>query len=111
MDISIRQGETLSLNIEVDDITADTLRLLVSDSEDNVVIDETANFDVVDGKAIAEVISNDTDLDIGAYSYMLIVTYEDGTVEKLPDPEDCPSADCTLPTLTICKAIPTPGVS
>lgn len=109
-DISIRQGETLSLSVTNDDLTADTLQLVVSDSNDDIVINETANFTTVEGVRGAEISTDDTDLTVGDYSYMLIVTYSDGVVEKLPDPDDC-EGDCELPTLTICKAITVPQVS
>jgi len=109
MDISIRQGETLILSTTNDDLTADTLQLLVADSDGNILINETANFTTTNGVRGAEITTNDTDLDVGEYEYMLVVTYADGTIEKLPDVSDC--EDCSLPTLTVCKALSVPEVS
>lgn len=103
MDLSIRQGETLSLTITVDDSTADTLRFL-AENDDGDSIDETVNFADVDGVRTAVVETNDTNIPTGDYEYMLTITYDGGIVEKLPD-SDCESDDCTLPTLTICEAL------
>jgi hypothetical protein len=110
MDLSIRQGETLILSTTNDDLTADTLQLLVSNSNDVVVINETENFTTTNGIRGAEIRTNETDLPTGEYTYMLIVTYADGTIEKLPNTEAC-DGDCSLPTLTICESITAPGVS
>lgn len=103
MDLSIRQGETLSLTITVDDLTADTVRFL-AENGDGDSIDETVNFSTVDGVRTASIETNDTNLPIGDYEYMLTVTYDGGIVEKLPD-SNCDSEDCSLPTLTICEAL------
>lgn len=98
MDITIRQGETLQLPIENDDESAISVQFQAA--LDNVIyIDETENF--VDGKAT--IITNDTNHPLGDYEYMLTVIYEDGVVDKLPDPANCVDDDCALPTLTICQ--------
>lgn len=110
MDISIRQGETLILNVTIDDLTADTVQLLVSNSNDEVVIDETDSFATEDGERVAQLLSNDTDLPLGDYTYMLKITYSDGTIEIMPEAYECED-DCELPTLTICEAIESPAVS
>lgn len=110
MDISIRQGETLILSTTNDDLTADTLQLIVTDPDNNVVINETANFTTTNGVRGAEIRTDDTDLAVGDYTYMLVVTYEDGTIEKLPDTSDCED-DCSLPTLKVCESLSVPEVS
>lgn len=104
MDISIRQGETLELNITADDLTADTVELIVADTEGSVIINETANFDTVDNKRIATISTLDTDHPVAEYEYMLTIVYEDGYIEKLPDVSDC-EGDCSLPKLNICKSL------
>ena len=108
MDISIRQGETLSLAVTIDDDSAQTLQLLVEDSDGNIVINESTSFATVDGVTSATIQTNNTDLDIGDYSYMFVVTYSDDVIEKLPNVAECD--DCDLPKLTICKSI-NPAVS
>src|SRR5690606_28261020 len=105
MDIILRQGETLVLTIEIDDETADTARLLVSDEDDNVVIDEVGSFQDVDGDWRVEIISNDTNHPVGDYSYMIEVEFSDGTKRFYPEAvEDCEDDECDLPTLTICES-------
>ena len=115
MDLSIRQGETLVISTTNDDITAQTVQLLVSDQDDQIVINETANFSTTNGVRGAEIVVDPADTDLPAsddthsYKYMLKVTYADGTVEMQPSVEDCDN--CTLPTLKICEALSEGGVS
>lgn len=103
--LQIRQGETLTLNIESDDALAESVRLVVKKENENAVIDEVASFSVVDSKTVAVVETSDTNIPIGTYLYMLTITYSDGTIKKLPDASSCDDGDCTLPELTICEAI------
>lgn len=98
MDITIRQGETLQIPIEADDNTAVSVRFQVFKGT-TVYIDVTETF--VDGKAT--VFTNDTNIAIDEYQYMLTVTYSDGTIDILPDPEMCEDGDCTLPTFSVCQ--------
>jgi len=105
MNISIRQGETLELTVSIDDLTAQTVRFIAED-DNGIIIDETENFSTSGTKRVATIETNDTNHPLGAYEYMLVVTYSDGAIEKLPDVTDC--TECELPTLTICKSL---GVS
>lgn len=102
MDINIRQGETLEIAVTVDDLTADTVELIVTDPNDVIIIDETENFATVDGKRVATITSNDTNYPVAEYEYMLVITYSDGFIQKLPD-GDC--EDCGLPVINICKSL------
>lgn len=104
MDISIRRGETLIMTVVADDATADTVNLMVADDEGNIIINETENFTTSEGVTSAEINTNDTDYPVGDYEYMLTVTYEDGTIEKLPDTSSC-GDDCDLPLFKICESI------
>lgn len=98
MDLTIRQGETLQIPIESSDVSAETVQFQAA--KDGVIyIDETAQF--VNGKAT--IWTNNTDIQIGVYEWMLTVTYSDGLIDKLPDQNDCEEDDCKLPTLTVCK--------
>ena len=101
MDISIRQGETLQIPITADDTSAVSVRFQAA--QDGVVyIDEEENFTIVDGKAVATISTQNTTLPVGEYEYMLTITYSDGVIDKLPDPQNC-DGDCSLPALNICE--------
>lgn len=104
MNKSIRQGETYIDTIISDDASAETVELVVSDSDGNVIIDETASFSEVDGKTTAVIQTDDTFHPVGDYEYMYIITYSDGVIKHLPDASEC-GDDCALPTLTICKSL------
>lgn len=103
-DIKIRQGETLTLTIESDDLTAQTVRFVARKDTDPIIISVTANFETVDGKRVATISTSDTIIAAETYSYMLVVTYEDETISKLPDTANC-GEDCDLPSLIICEAL------
>lgn len=103
--LQIRQGDTLTLTIESDDTTADTVRIVVKKPNVTAVIDEIASFSLVDGKTIAIIETSDTNIPIDTYNYMLTITYTDGTIKKLPDASNCTDGDCELPELTVCEAL------
>ncbi len=103
--LQIRQGETLTLNLTSDDITADTVRIVVKKPNENAIIDEIASFSTIDGKRIAVISTSDTNKPVDTYQYMLTITYADGSVKKLPDASNCEEGDCDLPELTICEAL------
>lgn len=102
--ITVRQGETLQIPVTIDDITAQTVQFKAW-KENTVIIDETENF-VVNGSqaeaTIELVITDDAD----TYEYILIVTYSDGVIEKLPDVSECDGEDCGTPDFIICEAEP-----
>jgi hypothetical protein len=96
--ITIRQGETLQLPFEADDVTAVSVQFQVV--KDGIIyIDELENF--VTGKAT--IFTNDTLLEIGDYEYIVTIVYADGVVDILPDPSTCEEGDCDLPLFTVCK--------
>lgn len=106
MNISIRQGETLSLNIKADDVTAQTVQMIVNSEDGVTIINQTAVFETVEGERLANITTSDTDYDVGVYRYMLTIVYEDDSIDKLPDPDLCEEEDgCELPTLTICESL------
>jgi hypothetical protein len=108
--ISIRQGETLELNIIIDDPHAVEVKLLVGD-DDGTIIESVGMFATIDGETSATITvpAAQTNQDVGEYEYMLMITYDDGVIEKLPD-GDCCDEDCGLPTFSICKSL-SEGVS
>lgn len=106
--ISLRQGATLQLPIICDDVTAVDVRFKAF-KENTIYIDELENFATVDGKRQATIFTNDTNIPIDSYDYMLIINYSDGVIDKLPDPDEC-DGDCEFPQLIICDGGPD-GVS
>ena len=95
--ITIRRGETLQIPVEADDLSAVSVRLLVT--KNNIIyLDETENF--VEGKATLS--SNDINFPVGDYEYSLTMVYEDGVIDILPDVAECD--DCELPTFKVCES-------
>ena len=100
--IRIRQGASLQQTFTDTDVTAQTLTLTISD-ETGVVAADTANYAIVNGKAVATV-QVTADYPLGDYSYMYTIVYSDGFVVKLPETDGCGDDPCELPTLTVCEA-------
>lgn len=102
MDIKIRQGETLQIPVVSDDTSAASVQLQVAQNG-TVYINEIETFTVNDdGKAEATIRTDDTSLPTGDYEYMLTVIYQDGSIDKLPDPDEC-DGDCRLPKFIVCE--------
>lgn len=105
MDITIRQGETLQVPVTINDDSAVTVRFVVADSDDVIVIDITENFTTEDGKASATIMTDDTLIETGEYNYQLVITYSDGVIDILPDPDGCIGGDCELPKFIVCESL------
>lgn len=95
--MTVRWGSTLPLTITVDEEGADTATITIS-KDDDVVLTKTASF--VDLECDLTLTAVQTQITPDTYDYMIKVVYDDGTVEKYPDTEDC--TDCDLPTLEVC---------
>lgn len=104
MDITIRQGETLQIPVTINDTSAETVRFVVA-NEGVIILDITEPFTVGEGKATATISTDDTLIETGEYPYQLVVTYTDGVVDILPDPNECSGDDCELPKLIICESL------
>lgn len=102
--ITIRQGETLELEITADDNSADTVQLTVADQDGNVIISEIESFMTIGNKRIAVIRTDNTSHPVGEYKYMLTIVYADGFIEKLPDNSSCDD-DCELPEFVICESL------
>lgn len=102
MELKVIQGETLSLTVTCDDLTADTVRFIAKDDILGVVVDETESFATSGNKRVATIQTNQTWIAPGEYKYMLTVTYTDSIVDKFP--VNCED-DCEYPLLTICEAL------
>lgn len=117
--LKVRQGETLSLSVEEDDTSAETVTIIVKESVDDVspLIYHTANF--VNGSTVglplvarvADLTLDDgeTGIPTGEYIYQLTVTYTDGLILKYPDASTCED-ECDFPPFVVCDALD-PGVS
>lgn len=105
-DMSVRWGATLPLVLTNDEEGADTATITIS-LDDSVELTKTVNFDGL----VADLTLSAEEMEItpAEYKYMITVVYEDGTVEKYPDLENC--SDCELPTLEICDTNDNPEVS
>lgn len=97
--ISVRQGETFQLPVEIDDASAQTVQLLVWD-DSNTIIDETVSFS--DGKATVD--AGIIIAPVGIYSYSVTITYSDGVVDILPDVNEC--TECEFPVFEVCEGNP-----
>lgn len=95
--ILVRVGETFQLPARTNDPSTESITLTVW-NDSGVVITETENF--IDGQATidAGVIA----LAIGIYKYLLTITYSDGSIDKLPDAEQCSGEKCEVPELEVC---------
>lgn len=102
--ITTRNGATLSLQITIDDDTADTAILIVKSTVNSAsyLIYETATF--TDGVADIVVSAADTNIAPGTYIYQITVTYSGGVIEKYPDTENC-DGDCDLPEFIVCDSL------
>lgn len=97
--ISVRQGETFQLPVEIDDASALTVQLLVW-NDTTTIIDETVNF--TEGKATVD--AGLISAPVGVYSYSVTITYSDGVVDILPDVNEC--TECEFPIFEVCEGNP-----
>ena len=97
--ISIRQGETFQLPVEIDDASAQSVKLLVW-NDTTTIIDETVSFS--DGKATID--AGLISAPVGLYNYSVTITYSDGVVDILPDVNDC--TECDFPIFEVCEGNP-----
>jgi len=102
--LKIRQGETLSIDIKSDDDTAQTARLVARKGTETPVIDETVSFGAVGDDWIASFSIDTVAIVPDDYSYMITIVYEDDSIKKLPEADECES-ECDLPILTVCTAL------
>lgn len=107
--LSVRQGETLPLTVDIDDIAAVSVSIIVKEdpTDASSTIYESAAF----SNQIADLTieSSQTGVPVGEYIYQITVIYSDGSVEKYPDTTNCDD-DCQLPQFIVCEALD-PGVS
>lgn len=96
-DITIGQGETIRLSVTVEEDGAATAEFIAHNGSVNV-LEYSANFDGLS----ADLSSTDTVIPIGSYDYYIKITWDDGTVDYLPDFSNC-EGDCVFPQLIVCE--------
>lgn len=101
-DMSIYQGETLRQTVTVEEEGAVTAEFIATDGTTNV-LETIANFEGL----TADLTTNDTAINPGSYDYYIRITWDDDTVDILPNLSEC-EGECEFPQLIICEL---PGVS
>lgn len=102
-DSYVREGATFEETFTDTDVTASTLTLTISNTGGTILFEKTENY-VVEGEEAIATISFEVDLPVETYQYMYTITYDDGFVVKLPDPEGCEDESCDLPLFVVCNA-------
>lgn len=105
--LTVRKGATLPLVLTMDDEDAVTAKLIVKEAVADVTPAITVEANFVDGEAdltIPATGANSTDIDVGTYLYQITVTFEDGSIEKYPEFEDCDDDD-DFPNLEILSSL------
>lgn len=102
--ITIRNGASLSLQVNTDDDEAQSVAIIVKDTVNaaSYLIFETANFTA--NVANLEISAAQTNITPGDYIYQLTVTNSDGTIEKYPDVANC-DGDCDFPEFIVCDSL------
>lgn len=101
-DIQLQQGETLRLTVTVEDEGAATAEFVATDGVTDVLTSTVAFTGLT-----ADVSTNDTAINPGSYDYYVRITWDDGSIDILPNAADC-YGECDFPQLVICEL---PGVS
>lgn len=111
-EIKVRYGESLTLPVDADDITAVSATLYVGlPGEIPVLIVPTT---LTDGVGTFELSPTDTELPLGSYKYQITVVDEAGNIAKYPDPDDCSDCDSTegsFPDFKVYEALDSNEVS
>lgn len=100
--IRIRYGETVTLPIDANDITAVSATLYIGKAGELPVITSPAT--LTDGVGVFELSSTDTEVPLDTYKYQITVIDEAGNITKYPQPEDC-SDDGDFPEFVVYEAL------
>lgn len=90
-EINIRYGESLTLPLDADDITAVTATLYVGLPGELPIL--IVPISLVEGVGVFELTPLETEIPLGSYKYQITVVDEDSGVAKYPDPDDCDNCD------------------
>jgi hypothetical protein len=93
-DLPTSWGETLPIIVEIDDVTAETATITVSDLDGNIVRTKSGaftsdEFDITTRSTDISLNANETKLALGNYNYQLRIDYTGGRVSKFPDKNTC----------------------
>ena len=102
-DEEIYQGQTIRQSVTVEDSGAATATFVATDGT-NDIINEVFPFDGL----TANMNILDTVKPAGTYDYYIKITWDDDSVDYLPDNSNCEDGECKFPQLVICEV---PGVS
>lgn len=99
----IRQGATFEVTLKDTDLTALTATITISD-QDGIVASDTATYEQIDGAMFANLRLDTSNIEVGDYSYMYTIVYEDNVIVKLPKADGCSDGECDLPSFIVCTA-------
>ena len=101
--IKIRYGQSLQLEIGIDDGAATTATLYVGKAGHLPVITKTVNVAQPEGIAEITLSPDDTRIPLGEYFYQINVVDDEGNVSKFPEPDTCDD-DC-MPRFVVFEAL------
>lgn len=108
--ISIRYGESVTLPIDVGDLTAQAASIYIGKPGEVYKISKTIS--LTDGEGVFVLSTTDTEIPLGTYYYQINVTDSGGYVEKYPSPGDgCSGCDVDFPEFIVGEALDETEVS
>lgn len=107
-DIVFRWGESVPIQIEITDDTADSATLIIKAEDGSIT--ELGPVDFVDGVADLSLSTTESEqFEVGDYKYQINVQYDATTLEKYPDPRTCDT--CEFPDFIVKTALDAPEES
>lgn len=100
-DINVRYGASLELLVTIADVLADEATLYVGLAGQVPILTKTASF--TDGAADLSLDPEDTEIELGTYSYQVNVSYTDGRLDKFPTADSC--GENGFPTFKVIEAL------
>lgn len=93
-DLPVSWGETLPFIVEIDDPTAESATLTVSDLNKNIILTKSGDFtpdtfDVSTQLVDLSLNADETQLALGEYLYQLRIDFTGTRVLKFPDKDNC----------------------
>jgi hypothetical protein len=89
--INVRYGETLTLYLETDDVSAVSADIFIGRPTEEYVL--TKSIALTDSKGTFEFSNTETMIPLGAYYYQINVVDSEGRIEKYPAPAGCDEDD------------------
>lgn len=108
--ISIRYGESLTLTIDVGDLTAQTADIYIGKPGQLYTL--TQSVSLVDGVGTFIFDATSTQIPKGTYNYQINVTDANGYIAKYPSPdEECSGCEVDFPEFIVGEALDETEVS